>query len=859
MNIVYRKAVYLGAILHDNGKFWQRAGGSGTGKRHWILSKESVSSYFGNDLVEKIVENHHESVLWEAVKESRLSAAEAVLAAIVCESDNLASKEREYDGDFRKRPLNSIFGQVKIEETGVPNTELKFPIGPLNVKDFEMPQADVNFERTDYLKRWESFEEEMGKAKKAGDIDFGTLYYLYKKYLWCIPSAYYKSAPDISLFEHSRLTAALATCIYDFLEEKNQLDNWEIVKSREEQRFILLFADLSGIQDFIYNIAHDNALKALKGRSFFLQQFMESVAMQILKDFNLWDANLLFNSGGKFYMLLPNTGQALNKLQKVESEVNTHLLQEYKGLLSVVFAHDILSGEDFSQKVINSKWHGLDKKLRRNKERKLASSVQSDDFFETNTPYGDVKLCDATSWELGQSSEIILEAGKSQKVDEFNYKTIRLSNQSTIFQIPETDIAGAFTGGWKENKFINSEQRQSIRVGQKLKKDAVAFYLTTQDTKIQLAKGVFLDFEKGEKGFLLNDDDFYDRLKATSKGWKFYGGNWFPKSEGNSDFTAEFKELRDGAEGIKRLAVLRMDVDNLGEVFRNGLKKPAFSRIVQLSNLLDFFFSGYLNKLQDLWWSIERGVAETGDVPLGKSIQIIYAGGDDLSIVGKWNVIPDVALWVNEQFRTFTGHNPSLTISGGIALFGEKFPLFKVAERAGEAEKKAKNYKRRPRQEKGAQTENKKDIERNAVSFLENPMSWDDFKVARDYMRRFYQWMEVGMDSENGRKSKLSRAVIQIVYEIFYEFSGRRRIDELTQEEVEKLRYGRWRWIAAYRISRMGKQYPVFEHELTQLAAELFTNHATEKEFLTILFTAAQWADFLTRKNDLTDDNIQQS
>jgi len=73
----------------------------------------------------------------------------------------------------------------------------------------------------------------------------------------------------------------------------------------DEKIFCLLKADISGIQNFIYNIATENALMALKGRSFYVNYLLDTIAWKMLKEEGLYEPNLMYSGGGHFYMILP--------------------------------------------------------------------------------------------------------------------------------------------------------------------------------------------------------------------------------------------------------------------------------------------------------------------------------------------------------------------------------------------------------------------------------------------------------------------------------------------------------------------------------------------------------------------------
>lgn len=73
-----------------------------------------------------------------------------------------------------------------------------------------------------------------------------------------VPSSTSKNEiADISLFDHVKLTAAMASCIYQYLEEQKITDykNELFTNGKafyQKDAFILYSMDISGIQDFIY-------------------------------------------------------------------------------------------------------------------------------------------------------------------------------------------------------------------------------------------------------------------------------------------------------------------------------------------------------------------------------------------------------------------------------------------------------------------------------------------------------------------------------------------------------------------------------------------------------------------------------
>ena len=91
---------------------------------------------------------------------------------------------------------------------------------------------------------------------------------------------------DISLYDHMKMTAAVASCVEQYLEERSEnnyrkylLENAK--QAYDEKMFLLYSMDISGIQKFIYTIADKGALKGLRARSFYLEIMMEHLVDEL--------------------------------------------------------------------------------------------------------------------------------------------------------------------------------------------------------------------------------------------------------------------------------------------------------------------------------------------------------------------------------------------------------------------------------------------------------------------------------------------------------------------------------------------------------------------------------------------------
>ena len=149
----------------------------------------------------------------------------------------------------------------------------------------------------DYSKLWKQFLNEFTFIQANTYHAFSeTLLNLLFKYTTCIPASTI-NFPDVSLYDHLKTTAALAVCLYDVRQSEEN----------PEDPFLLIGADLSGIQSYIYQVVSKYASKNLKGRSFYLRILSDSVVRFLLKELGLFQANVVYNSGGGFYIIAPNT------------------------------------------------------------------------------------------------------------------------------------------------------------------------------------------------------------------------------------------------------------------------------------------------------------------------------------------------------------------------------------------------------------------------------------------------------------------------------------------------------------------------------------------------------------------------
>ena len=620
---------------------------------------------------------------------------------------------------------------------------------------------------------------------------------------------------DVALCDHLASTVALAVALHGADAEY-----------LETAPVLLIGADLSGIQLFLYDIAGTKAAKNLKGRSHYLHLLTETVLRRLLQALDLTAASGVYASGGGFYILAPHSAATLAAVESLRIELGRALFEAHQTSLFLSLSAIPVTQQQLSQGRVHEPWQLLSRQLGRQKAQRFADRLTSDYavFFEP-TEVGGEQARDAISGEELDSSQPDFPLERYAEGEE---------------------LADSMAG-----RRIGAATEQQVRLGQQLPRTE-ATAITADVLSAAVAQATVEPAELGLRSWLgtaadsrkvlgaaatgqlqtLNEPDFLSRLGVTRSGppsalglgFSYYGGNGFPR--GNDGYTIRtFDELagRDNDEvKLKRLGVLRMDVDNLGQLFISGFAEGqrVFARYATLSRTLDFFFKGYLNTI---WNESERFRSNTF---------ILYSGGDDLFIVGKWDVVIELAARIRQEFGRYTGQHPGLTLSGGVAVVGARFPIAKAAGLADEAEKRAKNHRWQA-------TPGSPIIEKDSFDLLGMPLNWQhEFPLVLRLKEELTMLLE----------AKMPRSLLQ-------------RIEVLHEQATQARRNGqpeRWRWLMAYDFARVAERLPRDHAEgrefLKKIQQAALTNRyeqyvlpalpkpLPQHSFLTLLNLAARWA-----------------
>ena len=483
---------------------------------------------------------------------------------------------------------------------------------------------------------------------------------------------------DLSLYDRRRTAAAFGSCLSEYLLAQKD-SGFQEATLRKEETFLLYTAGFSGIQKFIYTVSTDGALKSLRSRSFFLELLMEHYVDELLAACQLSRVNLLFHGGGQCHLLLPNTKGVKELLKDWNRRFNNWLIQEFG--ISLYMDHgwvECTGNELVNEPAAESPYEKVFRRLNQEVERRKLRRYDAGQLLTLNrekldTQGRECKVC-------GRTDHLVDLAGQNEPSDLRCPWCRRFLEMSK--QLVERDVYVVYRASEeKEKSNLPSMDEKTVKLPLPAVDGRVYLCLEQEETAcahLEGEKAVVRIYSKKVLPKLpgsirLDMGDYVYREHAAQKD--------LPTMEG----------LAACSEGIQRIAVCRMDVDNLGAAFHSGfqqegetdpVKRQRFvnlPRAAALSRQMTLFFRRYINGILSQAYDEKYS---------SMAVAIVYAGGDDVFLVGAWNQVLEAAWRIREAFQCFTCG--ALTISCGFTLFDSHFPIRLAADQTAELEEKAK-------------------------------------------------------------------------------------------------------------------------------------------------------------------------
>ena len=298
----------------------------------------------------------------------------------------------------------------------------------------------------------------------------------------------------------------------------------------------LIKGDVSGIQEFIFNVPSKGAARELKARSFYVSLITTLAVEYILDEINCINPDernkrLFFNGGGNFFLLLEEPEFSQDVMIRWQSFFDAELINDE---ISLILSYVKLSEDGFSED-----WRQL--RLEGNRNKLTPLSTQFDQLF---TPYNDGHADGNGSTGHWKRTVAFLSKSLTQK-----------------------------------NSFKEMESGASL-----FGRD-VAAYLTENN----MLEGIFLpqwDQPLMEAVEAHKADNPKPEARDTNKEIE-------PKEGNVIDFghLAEFAQWRTGTDLI---GVLKMDIDDLSRLFGTEKSETEFAL---LSEQLQMFFEREIKRL----------------------------------------------------------------------------------------------------------------------------------------------------------------------------------------------------------------------------------------------------------------------
>ena len=703
-----------------------------------------------------------------------VATADRAASGLDRETFDLYNEARDGDPTFRKDHYTArqvtLFEQIDIETTQgsgrtKPAWTYRYPLRPLSpesifpVRAEDCEPKDRNAARAEYHALWTAFLEGLDaipsshRQSLALWLDhFDTLWLTYAH---AVPAATaFRTIPDVSLYDHSRVVAALAAALWRYHQERG--DDRDEVRKRlsrrggwDEDKLLFIQGDLFGVQDFIFasgGATTGQAAKLLRGRSFFVALLTECAALRVLDALSLPPTSQIVNAAGKFQIVAPNTGETIGKLGEVRKDLDEWFLRHTFGQSGIGIAWTPAACNDLQEgsrpdspyrRLIERLFRALeDAKLRRfGLCGESAPAPTFDDYLERVGEHGR-RPCAVDGRSPADGGA--LDGDVETKVSRLARDQIRI---------------GGLLAKEHRNRLLVT--RRPLQGGNVDTLDADLFGFHIGLTGDEEASGRFGD--DAASGNLLRVWDFSlpeDREAPLFHGYARRGVNawvsWFSEEDledgsryqgagldeserpeiGNlktfNALACEARERRrpsagaddpEGWTGVSALMTLKGDVDNLGAIFQRGLEAPSLSRMAATSRQMNAFFTVHLPYLCHTEF---------------RNTYTVFAGGDDFFLIGPWTHQMELAARLRTDFHRYVSGNEKISFSAGLAMTKPGLPVRRLEAMAEHSLESAKAFRRKTG---GA---------KNAVACFDRPADWSDYRKLIEARERL-QELATGM------------------------------------------------------------------------------------------------------------------
>jgi len=641
--------------------------------------------------------------------------------------------------DYRKTRLLPLFEQLKNPSKDAPDNFLfAYPLKPLS-PEYIFPEKKSTISNDDskihYQKLFDGFISELKSLRHKNEnlsLWFEHFESLIMSYTSSMPSARAGDVlPDVSLYDHLRLTSSFASALYLYHRVNGSL-NIDAVKKRNKQKFLLVSGNFYGIQDFIFSGYGDTRKyrsKLLRGRSFYVSLLSEMSAHILCDKIGLPFISVILNAAGKFTILAPNTKETVAAVAETKEKINEWLMDISYGEISIGFTELKAAPDDFSPENFINLWEKLGKLSEENKFSKIDlekyGGVVSKylDQFNNKIEHPMCPLCGKRPAVPETANHLASnQAGPVCRLcaDHIFLGTRLVKNSRIIIGKNGANIWECSNSlmeplcGQYQLCFTSSEDKDYKLADMQ---DIIKYWNISNISDSPADSDVTRKFLNGYvpvyDQYDLKDERLLSTQKSDAKKAQMIDeiniGD--PKTLSHIAVSALNHVENGKCSGIDALGILKADVDHLGMLMGCGLDEKRFtiSRLATLSRQLNFYFALYLPHLLA---TDERF----------KNIYTVFAGGDDLFLIGPWNRIYELVIVLQKTFSDYVCNNLEVHFSAGISLKKAHTPIDGMAESAEEALEKSKDG-------------------RNRITMFSQTAKWEEIEDLEMIRKKLKEWL----------------------------------------------------------------------------------------------------------------------
>ena len=745
--------VALAGLVHDVGRFVKRAGAEDTFFEALLKAAPNGEvvpftswSADGEDSVYKvlIIGRHPATYLQQL-----LTTAARVASG---RSDAAAAGAGEESCAVR---LRSLFEAVSLTDQGAVS---KLPRKGMPLKALTpaslFPQEPKKQASDDgaYRALWQAFENGITRTLLPEDFRCNWPLWLdafdtgWLTYAGAIPQdATEGSDSDVSMYDHGKATAAVATALWGWHEADGHAKDESTLKDWSTPKMLLIQGDFFGIQDFIFSEGRNTNKKAaqiLRGRSFYVSLLTELAALKVLQALNLPPTSQVLNAAGKFLIVAPNTVQVKTALADVRRELDAWFVKHTFATAGIGIVSTPASCGDFTDghypELTKRLFAELDKaKCRRFDLTNFENPVLEADYALGVCDWHSRLPADAVKGEGNEASASCALSRDQILIGRCisTFKRILVTTAEAELHKSESVSPLELPIFGFRVAFVQSEEACGVfgalaRSGQLLR--CWDFTLPEKDDDV-MWRGYA---RRNINGYVPR----YDEWDIQTLGADPSEGRELNRVKLFSDIAQ--MDSHDG-KGAKALMTVKGDVDNLGLIFQKGLstggRLMTFAKTAALSRQMNAFFAVWLPCLC------------RKECP---NAYTVFAGGDDFFMVGPWKETQRLVTRLAEDFKRYTAENPEVHFSVGTVITKSTVPVATLAEKAEESLSRAKSLPGK-----------------SALSLYGNEIHWqqlpelqqaeeflkhaaEDFGVTSGYLYRLFEILE-----KAGRKNSPEAAM----------------------------------------------------------------------------------------------------